>query len=399
MTQPGLVHAHALAPPDLFWRTAATIVLCVGTLIGAAIAVGPLALLGIYRNPWLLFLLPLVVAGAWMAIKAFGHSRTLRWHYSHLPRAALFNDRIESLEWPTPFRKGGRGIVGEEPRRRTIPLDAVTSVVVSFAIVRRTHTPRGTPITETAPVLYVRYDDGGSPDLLNVPFSSHKDEGVNRWLNHFARAGIPLQYTARILFRHDTQVLTDAGRLKHLNVAKDVIPYTFSEGWLADEQELAARWVELDRSIRREEEARDPELKEKRSRHSARTWISMGLIFIWLMIIVVLQQVAAGNGYLDPANPLISFLCVLAFGFAFFYQLRSNLRWPYMFIYSGGVFISAIFLLIPSRPGVELEVSLSFLLAAVAFQPLCWLPYTVVKKVAAKLMAREESLEDPRVPA
>lgn len=401
MTRPGLVHAHRLAPPDLFWRTFGVIVLFVGVMLGVAFAVGPLVLLAVYRNLWLLLLLPVVAGGAWMAVKAFGHSRKLRWHYSHLPRATLFTDRIESEEWRTPFMKGGaKSAVGEAPRRRTIPLDAVTSVVVSFAIVRRTTTPRtATPIIETAPVLYIRYDDDGRQELLSVPFSSHKDEGVDRWLSYFAGAGIPLHYTPRFLFRHDTQVLTDADRLKHLNAAADLIPYTFSEGWLADEQELGAQWIALDKAIRREEEAKDPELKDRRARHSGRTWISMGLIFVWLMATLFVQQLAAEWGYLDPGNPLVSFICVIAFGFAFFYFLRSYLRWPYMFIYSGGVLVSAIVVLIPSRPGVELELSTSFLLAALAYQPLCWLPYLVVKKVAAKFKARDEALEDPKVPA
>lgn len=120
---------------------------------------------------------------------------------------------------------------------------------------------------------------------------------------------------------------------------------------------------------------------------------------MWLTTTLFFQQLAAEWGYLEPFNPLVSFLCVFAFGFAFFYFLRSYLRWPYMFIYSGGVLISAIVVLIPSRPGVELELSESFLLAALAYQPLCWLPYLVVKKVAAKFKARDEVLEDPKVPA
>ena len=368
-------------------------------LLGVALAVGPLVLLGGYRNLWFLLLLPLGAAGVWMVVKMAGHWRTLRWHYSHLSEFTLFQDRIESAEWPNPFTKGVHFVADETACRRTIPLNSVTSVVASFAIVRRTLTPRGIPITETAPVLYVRYNDGGRPDLLSVPFSSHKDEGVDQWLSHFAEAGIPLQYTARILFRHDTQVLTDAERLKQLDGAADVIPYIFSEGWQPDEQELAARWVAHERKLRREEEKHDPELKAKRSRHSARKWISTSVIFIWLMVTVFFQQLAAQGGHLDPANPLISFLCVLAFGFAFFYQLRSYLRWPYMFIYSGGAFITAIFLLIPSRPGMEQEVGTSFLLAALAYQPLCWLPYLVVKKVASKFKAREEALGDPKVPA
>lgn len=224
MTRPGLVHAHTLAPPDLFWRTFGVVALFVGVLLGVAFAVGPLVLLAVYRNLWLLLLLPLVAGGAWMAIKISRHWGHLRWHYAHLPRATLFDDRIEAVEWRTPFMKGVKLGANETSRERTIPLDAVTSVVASFAIVRRTTTPRrAIPVIETAPVLYIRYDDDGGQDLLSVPFSSHKDEGVDRWLSYFAGAGIPLHYTRRILFRHDTQVLTDADRLKHLNAAADII--------------------------------------------------------------------------------------------------------------------------------------------------------------------------------
>ncbi|KRF05287.1 hypothetical protein ASH00_12930 [Arthrobacter sp. Soil782] len=390
MTRPGLIHTNALTPPDLFWRIAGVIFLTVGVLIGVAFAVGPLVLLAVYRNPWLLLLLPLVPAGAWMAVKVFKHGQTLRWHYAHLSEFTLHEDRIEAVEWRTPFMKGVQIRADEAPRERTIPLNAVTSVVASFAIVRRTTTPRhAIPIIETAPVLYIRYDDDGRQELLSVPFSSHKDEGVDRWLGYFAGAGIPLFYTPRTLFRHDTQILTDADRLKHLNAAADLIPYTFAEGWLADEHELGTQWRALDTAIRHEEEARDPELKDKRARHSGRTWISMALIFVWLMIAVFFQQLAAQWGYLEPFNPLVSFLCVLAFGFAFFHRLRSYLRWPYMFIYSGGVLLSAIAALIPSRPGLELEVSESFFIAALIYLPLCWVPYVVVKAATKKLRERD----------
>lgn len=385
MTRPGLVHTNALTQPDLFWRTAAVVALAGGVLAGVALAVGPLVLLAVYRNAWLLTLLPLCAAGAWMAVKVLAYRQKLRWHYSHLPEFTLYADRIDAVEWAGAFTKGAPAALDAAPSRRTIPLEAVTSVVASFAIVRRTMTPRGLPVIETAPVLYVKYDDGGRQDLLSVPFSSHKDEGVDRWLSYFSDAGIALQYTPRILFRHDTQVLTDTDRLEHLNAAVDVIPYTFSEGWLADEQGLGTRWTALHEAIRREEEAKDPELKDKRARHSARTWISMVLILVWLMVAVFFQQLAAEWGYLEPFNPLVSLLCVLAFGFAFFYRLRSYLRWLYAFIYSGGVLISAMVVLIPSRPGVELEVSESFFLAALAYQPLCWLPYLVVKKVSGRI--------------
>lgn len=403
MTQPGLVHANSLTPPDLFWRTATAIVMSVATLVGVALAVGPLVLLAVYRNVWLLLLLTLVPAGAWIAVKILGNWRKLRRHYAHLPDFTLFQDRIDSVEWRNPLGKGVDIAADEAPRRRTIPLDSVTSVVASFALIRQTRTRLGNPITETAPVLYVRYnnddDGGGSQELLSVPFSSHKDKGVDRWLSHFAALGVPLRYTARILFRHDTQILTDADRLEHLNTAPDIIPYTFDEGWRPDEQDLGARWLAVQEKLRTEEEEHDPELKEKRSRHSFRTWISMALVFVWLMITAVLQQLAAQGGHIDPANPLISFLCVVAFGFAFFYLLRSYLRWPYMFIYSGGTLITGLAYLIVSRPGTEQEVGTSFFLAALAFQPLCWLPYLVVKKVAAQLKARDEAQRGAKLPA
>lgn len=379
MTQPGLISTNALTPPDLFWRATAAIVFGVGTLCGVTLALAPLLLFVVHRNAWLLLLLPVVPAGAWMAVKIFGHWRKLRWHYAHLSAFTLFRERIESVEWRSPFGRGVQLAIDEPARRRTIPLTAVTSVVASFAIVRRTLTPRGMPVTETAPVLYIRYDDDGRQDLLSVPFSSHKDESVDLWLSHFASAGIPLLYTSRVPFRHDTQVLDDAGRLEHLNAAGDLVPYTFSDGWLADEQELATRWVALDQQVRQAEEAKDPELKNRRARHPARTWFLTGLIFVWLLTAVFFQQLAAESGYLEPFNPLVSLLCVLAFGFGFFYFLRSYLRWPYIFIYSGGVLIASVCALIASRPGLEEEVWSGFFFAALVFQPLCWLPYLVVK--------------------
>lgn len=108
---------------------------------------------------------------------------------------------------------------------------------------------------------------------------------------------IPLHYTARILFRHDTQIMDDHERLGHLDTARGLVPSAFSGGWLTDEPVLADRRLER-QERQREEEERDPELKEARSRPTPRRWMFQTLVFVWLGTVTFLEQLAARAGLL-----------------------------------------------------------------------------------------------------
>lgn len=394
MEQPGLIHANLVRKPDLFWLTGYAIILGTGVLIGVVLAFAPFVLLAVYRSAWLLIPLAAAPLGVWMAIRITKAGRKLVLRYKHLPEFRLFEDRVESVEWPNPLTSGVRFDKSTTPIRRSVRLDAVTSVAASFCIVRESVTKYGGRITETAPILYVRYRAGGRNELLGIPFPSHRDQAVNLWLSHFSDKDVPLQYTPNVLYRHDTQVLDDADRLRLLDQLTNLVPYRFSEGWQADEPGLRALWSAAERAELDAEEALDPELQLARARHPLRTWYTQLLIFIWLFMTVFFQQLAVAGRSVEPTDLLISFGAVFLFGFAFFFRLRSYLRWPYIFIYSGGALLTGVLAILAGidLSAVEQDVAAVFCFATLCFQPFCWVPYLVVKKLSAGGKMRKEQV-------
>ena len=392
MEQSGLVHANPVRRPDLFWMTAFALILGTGVLIGAGLAVAPLVLVAVYPGPWSLISLAAVPLGVWMAVRLVSAGRKLMLRYRHLPEYTLFEDRVESVEWPNPQEKGVRFGEDTAPTRRSVGLGQVTSAVASLCIVRESITRYGNRITETAPILYLRYRAGGRDELLSIPFPSHKDQAVDTWLRHLSSKSVPLLYTPRVLYRHDTQILDDAGRLRLLDDLPNLVPYQFAHGWRTDEQDLRARWSAVERAERQAEEARDPALKRARARHPLTVWISQLLVFPWLTMTVFFQQLAGAGRPAEPANFILSFAAVLLFGLVFFFRLRSYLRWPYIFIYSGGALLTGFMTVVASTSlsAGEQDVAAAFFFATVIFQPLCWLPYLVVKKLSARSEERQQ---------
>ena len=179
MEQPGLVHANPMRRPDLFWMTAYALILGTGVIVGAGLAVAPLVLAAMYPGTWFLITLAAVPLGLWMVARLVSAGRKLRLRYRHLPEYTLFEDRVESVEWPNPQDKAVRFDRNTAPTRRSVRLDQITSAVASFCIVRETSNRYGRRFTETAPVLYVRYRSGGRDELLSIPFPSHWDQGLD----------------------------------------------------------------------------------------------------------------------------------------------------------------------------------------------------------------------------
>ena len=121
-------------------------------------------------------------------------------------------------------------------------------------------------------------------------------------------------------------------------------------------------------------------------------WITQLLVFPWLGLTLFFQQLAGAGRPAEPANLILSFAAVLFFGLVFFFRLRSYLRWPYIFVYSGGALLTG-FMTVVASTGLstgEQSVAAAFFFATVFFQPLCWLPYLVVKKVSASSKKRQQ---------
>ena len=116
------------------------------------------------------------------------------------------------------------------------------------------------------------------------------------------------------------------------------------------------------------------------------------LVFVWLGMTVFLQQLAWAGRPVEPANFIISFAAVLLFGLLFFFLLRSYLRWPYIFIYSGGALLTGFMTVVASTglSDADQSVAAAFFIATVLFQPLCWVPYLIVKRLSAGSKKREQ---------
>jgi hypothetical protein len=235
--------------------TAYALILGTGVLIGAVLAVAPLVLAAMYPGSWFLITLAAVPLGVWMAVRLVATGRKLVLRYRHLPEYRLFEDRVESVEWPNPQDKGVRFDRNTVPARRSVSLDQVTSAVASLCIVRETFNQYGRRFTESAPILYVLYQAGGRDELLSIPFPSHQDQAVDVWLSRLSDKGVPLLYTPQVLYRNDKQILDDEERLRLLGDLSNLIPYQFAHGWQADEQDLLARWLAVERAERDDEEA------------------------------------------------------------------------------------------------------------------------------------------------
>ena len=116
------------------------------------------------------------------------------------------------------------------------------------------------------------------------------------------------------------------------------------------------------------------------------------LVFVWLGLTVFVQQLAWAGRPAEPASLIISFAAVLLFGLLFFFLLRSDLRWPYIFIYSGGALLTGFMTVVASTSlsTADQGVAVAFFFATVFFQPLCWLPYLVVRKLSARSEKRQQ---------
>jgi len=226
-----------------------------------------------YQIIWLLILFILIPLGFWISRGCLRNLKRVSWHNNHLSTFTLFNNKIESVEWTEAYSKS--------PIQQVIPFSSLTSVIASSYIIRQTINTvgLGRVISETGPILYIRYLKDGQQEVLNLPVANHEDNGINVWLRYFQDQQIPLQYTARQIYRKDTQFLNDQQRLDYFESSEELIDFPFSGTWLTAEPEIWTKWKDKEVKLRAEEEAIDPELKKARQKHTFKTWIPT----IWLV--------------------------------------------------------------------------------------------------------------------
>ena len=389
MEEKTIVHTYEEPKMEPFWWIFHLIVITIGALFGVALVVVPIVLYMTYQIIWLLILFILIPLGFWIARGCLRNLKRVSWHNNHLSSFTLFNNKIESVEWTEAYSK--------LPIQQVIPFSSLTSVIASSYIIRQTINTvgLGRVISETGPILYIRYLKDGQQKVLNLPFANHGDNSMNVWLRHFQDRQIPIQYTARQIYRNDTQFLNDEQRLDYFESSEELIDFPFSGTWLTAEPKIWTKWKDKEVKLRAEEEAKDPELKKARQKHTFKTWILTIWLVSMLMFLAVFCLKKLGQTIPFLVDSMIPGLFIFTLGaFLFFYCLRSYLRWFYMITFSLMVIILGFSwtILSVSETGVDAPTNLTLFGASVLFPLLVWIPYFTVKKSAKKTASKLKSI-------
>jgi hypothetical protein len=234
-----IVHVQREQGADLFWRGASVVALFFIAVIVAVLIGVPVLLMVTFWNPWLLFTLVFAAAGILLLVRTVAAVRKMAWRARHRSSFVLREAGIETTEW---------NVVGADaPVRRVIPLEAVTSAVASYRIVRRTLLIEngGGTLTETAPILHVLFDQDGRRQITSVPFASHKDPAVDTWIEELRKRGVELRYTARLLSWKEEDYLSDEARLECFATTEEILPFPATGGWLENTTRMENRWHQL----------------------------------------------------------------------------------------------------------------------------------------------------------
>lgn len=258
MEEKTIIHTYKEPKMETFWWIFYLIAINIGALFGAALVAVPFILYMTHQISWLLILFILIPLGFWIARGCLRNLKRVSWHNNHLSTFTLFNNKIESVEWTEDYSKS--------PIQQVIPFSSLTSVIASSYIIRQTINTvgLGRVVSETGPILYIRYLKDGQQKVLNLPFANHGDNGMNVWLRYFQDWQIPLQYTARQIYRKDTQFLNDEQRLDYFESSEELIDFPFSGTWLTAEPKIWTKWKDKVVKLRAEEEAIDLQLKKAR---------------------------------------------------------------------------------------------------------------------------------------
>ena len=366
---------------ELFWWIVYLLTMLMGFLTGLALIVTPIALFLEFRLTWLLILFILIPIGLWIDFKVFHFTKKLFWRNQHLSSYILFEDKIETKEWPEVYSKS--------PIERKIPFQSISSVIASYYIIRESIVQNtGTKITENAPILYILYTLNEERKLLNIPFPTHHDEGFNVWLRHLHEEKLPLHYTARPLYRTDTQILNDQQRLDYFETTNELMELPFSGSWKEDEPKTFANWREEESERQALEESLNPKFKEARLKHSLRDWfLTSNIAFTFIGIAIFFTLEMAKKQWLPVDNVIFGLIIFILGGLLFFYYLKRYLRWHYMLYFSLIVVILGLISL-SSGPMhenlLQQQMAKSIGISLFLIPAFVWIPYFIVKKVTKK---------------
>lgn len=377
LTDSPILHVQREQDMGVFWR--GTLVFAVLAIAGvvATLVGAPVVLMMNFPSPWLLSTLVFVAVGILLLVRTLAALRAMSWRSRHRSSFVLRDTRIETTEWNT--------VGAEAPVRRVIPMGTVSSVVASHRIVRRMVRTRigGGTLTETAPILHVLFDQEGRRRISSVPFPSHEDRGVDTWIEELRRRGVRVGYTARLLSWKEEEHLSDEARLEYFATTEEILRYPATGGWLENATVLGGRWHRKAGELQERAERRDPTLREKRLKPTARSW----LYGVWLA-----GMYATGAGFLLPhlvedgllpvaAWPL-QLLVVLPAAGIFFLPLRHGLHWYHAVVCWLVLVVTAFTVLVgvaglgrAAEDMAMIGVGVTILSAG-----LLWAPYLLVKR-------------------
>lgn len=129
-----LIHTYTEPETKGFWRIVFWFITGFMLLLGLSMVVVPFLILLEYQTWWVLFTIPFFIAGIFLNGSLLRLWKTTLWKQRHRARYDLYENRIETLEWPQPSKS--------VPQERTIHFENIVSVVASYYIVREILPPR-----------------------------------------------------------------------------------------------------------------------------------------------------------------------------------------------------------------------------------------------------------------
>lgn len=369
-----LIYTYTEPKMKGFWLVVFWFAIGFMLLLSLSMVVVPFLILLRYQTWWVLFTIPFFIAGIFLNGSLLRLWKTTLWKQRHRASYDLYENRIETLEWPDPYKS--------MPKERTIYFEKIISVVASYYIVREI-LPQGLindGSIENAPMFYIIYTNEEGKQIQNVLFPNHGDEGINLWFRHFKEKQIPLLYNARQMFRIDTPILSDEKRLEYLLSTDENVAFLFKSSWLKDEPSALAAWRIIETQKQERAEAKDSALKEARQKHSFQKWIISIVLPLQLMGILMFMATQLGQSYnVQSANVLPGLFIFLFGGFLFFFLLKKHLRWHYMFTYYAMVLLLGFISFIAAE--TEGALALGMGSASLLFPAFIWIPYLAVKKM------------------
>lgn len=341
-------------------------------LLGISLLIGPVIIYLFYQSVWLLLPFLLIPLGIFTVRGIYRAAKTLIWRERHLSEYILSKDQIQFIDWQEQHPL--------TPEKGSIPISSIDKVIFSGYIVREmvAYKSGGEKITETAPILYVIYNEGQEiQKLLSIRFYE-KSDGLNDWLRFFQNNDIPLCYSGAILYRNDRIVMDNETRLRVLKDDKDLLPFQFVGDWNEQIDLLIPEWNRMIEA----RYANQPDHKEKDNNLPIKNWVLL-LLRVYPVFIALSYVLArfAGKGIISDESFLPGFVLMFLTAVLYFYLLHTHLKWYHMIRFSIECLVISILTgVIFGEQSAAAEEMLSTIAGVtMVFPIMVWIPFLAVK--------------------